>query len=76
MLPSAVTHDFVSFFDQNVKENPGKSTLRFNILEPVNNVKICMHLTDRGFSMNEEMASYLLENPDIDVHVDVVSGAN
>jgi len=76
MQPAAVTPDFVSFVEQNVKSNPGKSSIRFNILEPQHNVKICMHTMERGFTMNEEMASYLLDNPDIDVHVEIASGAN
>ena len=76
MQPAAVTSDFVSFVEQNIKSNPGKSSIRFNILEPQHNVKICMHMMDKGFTMNEEMASYLLENPDIDVHVEIASGAN
>ncbi len=76
MQPAAVTPDFVSFVETNVKSNPGRSTIKFNILEPLYNVKICMHMMDKGFTMNEEMASYLLDNPDIDVHVELASGSN
>jgi len=35
-----------------------------------------MHMMDKGFTMNEEMASFLLDNPDIDVHVEIANGAN
>ncbi len=73
MQPAAITPDFVSFVEQNIKSNPGKSSIRFNILEPQHNVKICMHMNERGFSMNEEMASFLLDNPDIDVKVEIAA---
>ena len=32
--PASVTKEFVTFIENNVRENPGKSSLRFNIYEP------------------------------------------
>ncbi len=32
-----------------------------------------MHTMDRGFTMNEEMAEFLLQNPDVDINVEVIS---
>ncbi len=76
MQPAGVTPDFVNFVEQNVKGNPGKSSIKFNIVEPQHNVKITMHTMERGFSMNEEMAGFLLNNPDIDIHVELINNAN
>jgi DNA polymerase-3 subunit alpha len=70
--PASVTKDFVSFVDKNVKNFPGKSSLRFNIYEPRENLKVSLYTFEKGFQMNEEMAEFLLNNPDIDVHVGVI----
>lgn len=71
MHPASVTPDFVSFVDKNVRNNPGKATLKFNIFEPKDNLKITLSSFDRGFQMNEEMAEFLMNNPDVDIHVGV-----
>lgn len=73
MHAAMVTPDFVNFFDRNVKSNPGKASLKFNIIEPKDNLKITLSSFERGFQMNEEMAGFLLDNPDVDVHVGVVT---
>jgi DNA polymerase-3 subunit alpha len=70
--PASVTKDFVSFVDKNIKSFPGKSSLRFNIYEPRENLKVSLYTFEKGFQMNEEMAEFLLSNPDIDVHVGVI----
>ncbi|NCI46261.1 DNA polymerase III subunit alpha [Sediminibacterium soli] len=71
--PAAVTPDFVSFVDKNVRSFPGKSTLRFHIYEPKENLKVSLSSFEKGFQMNEEMAEFLLNNPDLEIHVSVVS---
>lgn len=73
MHAAMVTPDFVNFFDRNVKSNPGKASLKFNIIEPKDNLKITLSSFERGFQMNEEMAGFLLDNPDVDVHVGIVT---
>ncbi len=72
--PSILTSDFVNFVETNVKSNPGKSSIRFNIYEPLHNLKVTMHTMDRGFTMNEEMAGFLLDNPDVDINVEIMNG--
>lgn len=67
--PSILTGQFVNFLEKNVKANPGKSQLRFNIYEPVENLKLSLFSIDKGFTMNEEMAEFLLDNPDLEVSV-------
>lgn len=69
MHPATLTPDFVSFVDKNVRSFPGKSSIRFNIYEPKENLKVSLYSFERGFLMNEEMADFLLNNPDVDVNV-------
>jgi DNA polymerase-3 subunit alpha len=70
--PASITPDFVNFVDKNVRSFPGKSSLRFNIFEPGDNLKVSLYTFEKGFQMNEEMADFLLENPDVVVNVALV----
>ncbi len=65
----AVSPEVVSFMEKNVKNNPGKAGLKINLFEPTENLNITLVSKDRGFTMNDEMASFLLNNPDIEVNV-------
>ncbi len=70
--PASVTKEFVTFVEKNVRANPGKSSLRFNLYEPVENLKITLYTMEKGFMMNEEMAGFLMDNPDVEVSVGLV----
>ena len=70
--PASITPDFVNFVDRNVRSFPGKSSLRFNIYEPKENLKVSLYTFEKGFQMNEEMAEFLMENPDVVVNVGLV----
>jgi DNA polymerase-3 subunit alpha len=67
--PASLTNEFVHFIETNVKSNPGKSTLKFKIKEPQENLEVVLNTTDKGFTMNEAMAEFLLDNPDVEVSV-------
>ncbi|MDR6338553.1 DNA polymerase-3 subunit alpha [Filimonas zeae] len=69
MHPSAVSEEFVTFLEKNVNANPGNSTIRFTINEPKENIKIGLYSMEKGFQMNDELAIYLMDNPDVDVTV-------
>ena len=67
--PQFINEDFIQFIDNNVKKNPGKSTLKFNLKDVRTNYKISMYSLEKGFTMNDEMAIFLNENPDVEVSV-------
>ncbi len=69
VAPQFINDDFVSFIDKNIKANPGKSGLRFNITDARNNYKVGLYSMEHGFTMNDDMAQFLQNNPDIDVSV-------
>ena len=62
----------VNFITQNIRDNPGKSALKFRIKEPQENLEVILSTTEKGFSMNEELADFLLDNPDVEVSVALV----
>lgn len=72
MHAASVSNELIHFFNKNLKSNSGKSSLRFNIIEPTENLKISLFNSEKGFGMNDDMAEYLLNNPDLEVSVGLV----
>ena len=67
--PQFIDTNFISFIETNIKSNPGKATLKFNIVDVRNNFKVGMYNLEKGFSMNDDMADFLIKNPDVEVSV-------
>ena len=67
--PKDISTKLIRFFEENVKKYPGKSTLRFNLTEPKENLKISLVTMDSGFEMNDEMVDFLESQPELDVQV-------
>ena len=67
--PQFINEDFVNFIDANVKAYPGKTTLKLNINDSRNNYKVGMYTMAGGFTMNDEMAVFLNDNPVVEVSV-------
>ncbi|MBI3883465.1 MAG: DNA polymerase III subunit alpha, partial [Sphingobacteriales bacterium] len=70
--PQFINNDFIHFIEKNIKENPGKSTIKFNIVDVRNNYRIGLYTLEKGFTMNDDMAVFLNNNIDIDVSVSTV----
>jgi len=67
--PKLVNEALVTFVDNNVRGNPGKSSIKFVLYEPRSNYKVSMYTLEKGFEMNDEMTAFLEENPDMEVNV-------
>lgn len=67
--PQFINNNFINFIDANVRDNPGKSTLKFNIVDVRNNFKVGMYSLEKGFTMNDDMAVFLIDHPDVEVSV-------
>jgi DNA polymerase-3 subunit alpha len=67
--PQFINEDFVDFIDKNVKANPGKTSIKFNVIDNRNSYKVGMYSLEKGFTMNDEMAVFLNERSDIGVNV-------
>ncbi len=61
----AVNKEFVDFEDKNVKANPGKTSIKFNIVAPKENLNLSLYTLEKGFTMNDEMVGWLEEGQDI-----------
>ncbi|CAN5803241.1 DNA polymerase III subunit alpha [soil metagenome] len=67
--PQFISDTFVEFIDRNIKDNPGKTSMKFNIVDTRNKYKVGMYTLEKGFTMNDDMAVFLNENKDLDVSV-------
>ena len=67
--PQFINSGFVNFIDQNIKANPGKTSIKFNVKDVRNNHKVGMYSLEKGFTMNDEMAMFLNDNVDVEVSV-------
>lgn len=67
--PQFITEQLIKFIENNIKANPGKAILKFNITDIRNNIKLSFYNIEKGFTMNDDMASFLQDNVDVDVSV-------
>ena len=67
--PQFIEEKLIDFLYSNIKSNPGKSSIKFNVVDKRNNLKIGMYSLENGFTMNDEMAVFLNENKDVEVSV-------
>jgi len=67
--PEFIDEDLIKFFDNNIKEHPGKTSIKFNIHDKLKDHKVSLYTIENGFTMNDEMAVYLNNNTLIDVNV-------
>ncbi len=68
--PKLFTVNQFSFIERNIKKNPGKTRLKFVFHEKKDQKMVVLSTIDKGFEMNDEMAVFLLENPDMEVNVE------
>lgn len=69
--PKDISQEFIEFIAQNVNHFPGKSSLKFFINNAKAKLKFGMYTLENGFEMNDEMAMYLQQKPELDVQVEL-----
>ncbi|MEO5909083.1 MAG: OB-fold nucleic acid binding domain-containing protein, partial [Ginsengibacter sp.] len=71
MNPKDVSKDFIDFIGKNVQKFPGNSTLKFNICDNLSKLKFGMYTNHKCFEMNDEMANYLQQKPELDIKIEL-----
>jgi DNA polymerase-3 subunit alpha len=67
--PKDITAELVKFVENNMRNNGGKSTLKFVLTEPKGKLRVSLLSMNNGFEMNEEMIQFLEGRPELDVQV-------
>ena len=70
MNPGLFTEKHLEFIEKNMREHPGKSRLKFVFKDSKNGSTVTLTTMDKGFEMNDEMAAFLLENPDLETVIE------
>jgi DNA polymerase III subunit alpha len=69
--PKDVSQEFIDFLDKNVQQFPGNSLLKFCIHDSKSQLKFGLYSVEKGFEMNDEMANYLKQRPELDIQVEL-----
>ncbi len=64
-----IDEELINFIDHNIKEHPGKTSIKFNLHDERTQQKISMQTADNGFTMNDDMAVFLIGNQNLAVNV-------
>ncbi|HXD79658.1 MAG TPA: DNA polymerase III subunit alpha [Puia sp.] len=64
-----INEDLVRFMETNIKKYPGKTGLKFNILESKTNTRVSLYTMGTGFEMNDEMSAFLERTPELEVQI-------
>jgi DNA polymerase III subunit alpha len=72
MHPSKLDQEILAFIEKNLKQNPGRAYLKFNFIEPKEQLVASVRTYEKGFLMNDDMVSFLDKHPDLSVLVNLV----
>ncbi len=61
--------EMIQFLEKNIKLHPGKSALKFNVVESRSQYRVSLYTMETGFEMNDEMAAFLQGSPELEVQI-------
>ncbi len=64
-----LTSNMVNFLEKNLKYHRGRSSIKFTIKDMKLQHKVSLFSMDNGFEMNDEMATFLTNSPELEVQV-------
>ena len=67
--PKHIDEAMIKFMERNLKNHPGRSTLKLTVAEPRSKKKISLVTLDNGFEMNDELIEYLNSKPELEVQL-------
>lgn len=69
--PKFITKELINFLEKNLQRFPGKSTFKFCVTDQPTRLKVSLYSIENGFEMNDELAQFLQESAELDVHVEL-----
>ena len=67
--PANLRADMIEFFEKNIKENPGRTSLKITFVEPREQLAASLLTIDKGFLVNDDFVQFLDLNPELNVQV-------
>lgn len=70
--PQDIQPGLLEFLEKNIKKNPGKTVLKFNIIDDRNNLKTNLIGTSFGIEMNPGLVEFLHNTPGLGILVQTI----
>jgi DNA polymerase-3 subunit alpha len=70
--PQFIDEKFVAFMTNNIRANPGKTQVRFNIIDEQLQKKLSLYTFDKGLLLNDDIIEFLNRNPNVSVSVSML----
>ncbi|MGX5818848.1 DNA polymerase III subunit alpha [Chitinophaga lutea] len=70
-MPQHITPEVVDFLVDNANKYPGKTEIYMQLIDRTEGLTVNLHTFNRHIEMNDEMAHFLDNQPDIDVYIDI-----
>lgn len=67
--PNEIDEEFVQFFIENVKANPGTASLKFVCKDANHNLKAQLYTLGKGITINDELTQFLTKRKTIKINV-------
>ena len=67
--PANLKMDTIRFLEQNIKANPGRTSLKITFVEPREQIVASLLTVDKGFMVNDDFVEFLEHNPELNVQV-------
>jgi len=72
MSPQLVDEHLINFLTEIISKYPGKTSLKFNIIDELHQKKLGMSSFEKGITMNDDIIEFLSINKHIDVFVSTI----
>jgi DNA polymerase-3 subunit alpha len=59
----------IDFLTQNIKTFPGKTLLKFNIIDNSENLKISLYNNEVSILLNDDLIQFLQHHPEVQINV-------
>ena len=67
--PKELNEEMIQFFENNFKQNPGKTTFKFTLVDKDNKLITNFISSNQGIELTPELVKYLEDNPNLHVTV-------
>lgn len=67
--PADLTKEMIDFLTKNIKAFPGRTLLKFNIIDNTENLKISLYNNEVSILLNDDLIQFLQNHPEIQINV-------
>ncbi|SIN72678.1 DNA polymerase III subunit alpha [Chitinophaga niabensis] len=71
--PQHITPEIIDFLVDNAAKNPGKCEIYLQLIDRQEDLTVKLHTFNRHIEMNDELAQFLMKQPDIDIYIDTIN---